>query len=77
MMDTNELKIKIKEEAEKQGITLTEDELNAKVLEVSKMDQEKLDRLNGGGAVFNCTKEYLCWEDYICAIFDRDDPTFD
>ena len=47
-MDTNELRNRILEEARKKGKILTEDEINAAVLEVCKMDREKIDRVSGG-----------------------------
>ena len=68
-MDTNELKARILEEAKNQGITLTEDELNAKVLEISKMDPEKLERLSGG-KLFNCDYNNLCWSEAQCIVIN-------
>lgn len=66
-MDTNEIRAAILEEAKKHGIVLTEDELNAKILEISKMDPEKVERLNGGG-IFNCDRHDFCWSDYMCVF---------
>ena len=69
-MDTNELKKRIAAEAASHNINLTEDELNAKVLEASRIEPEKLDRLNGGWLA-NCDETYLCWSDYLCIAWNR------
>lgn len=69
-MSTNEIRDRILEEARQQGITLTEDELNAKVLEVSQIDPEKLDRVNGG-KLFNCDLVRYCWSEYRCSVFSK------
>lgn len=71
-MEANELKKRIFDEAATHGITLTEDELNAKVLEASRMDPGKLDRLNGGGRFVNCDTDLLCWSDYVCVTWNKE-----
>ena len=70
-MDTNELRARILEEAKHRGITLTEDELNAKVLEASQMDPEKIERLSGGKYVFNCDESLFCWSDFMCVTWSK------
>lgn len=71
-MNTNDLKKRISEEAQKKGISLTEDELNAKVLEASRMDSDKLERLSGGwDFVVCCDYDTFCWSDFLCITWDK------
>lgn len=76
-MNTNEIKDRIIKESRQNGITLTEDELNAKVLEASQMDPDKLERLSGGHifhcdtSEFNCDENYYCWSDYLCIAWSK------
>lgn len=70
-MDTNEIRERILEEARHHGLTLTEDELNAKVLEAGRLEPDKLERFNGSGGIFNCDRYNYCWSDYRCLTWNK------
>lgn len=71
-MNTNFIKDRILMEARQNGITLTEDQLNAKVLEASQIDPDTLERLSGGGLVFDCNRDHYCWSDYLCVTWNHE-----
>ena len=74
-MKAEELKKKIAEESARAGRALTEDELNAKVIEFSEMDSEALERVSGGhcsSLYGSCDSTFWCWRDDLCYVGERD-----
>ena len=70
-MKAVELKKKIEEESARAGIVLTEDELNAKVIEFSEMDPDALERVVGGlCSIFfgTCDRNHDCWSNEYCGL---------
>ena len=73
-MNTEEIKKKIAEESARAGMELTEDELNAKVIEFSEMDLDALERVSGGHCdIFfgDCDRNYNCWSNDYCGLAVR------
>ena len=73
-MNAAEIKKKIAEESARAGKVLTEDELNAKVIEFSEMDPDSMERVSGGHcSIFfgDCDKNYNCWSDDYCGLAVR------
>lgn len=70
-MKAEEIKKKIAEKSAKSGMVLSEDELNAKVIELSEMDPDSLERVCGGHcSIFfgNCDKNHDCWSNEYCGL---------
>lgn len=74
-MNKEEIKKKIAEESARAGTALTEDELNAKVIEFSEMDLDALERVSGGHCSTlygNCDSTFWCWSNDLCYVSERD-----
>ena len=64
-MDFEEMKKLVLDAAKEKGVTLDENELDAKLLEMSKLDPDELENVNGG----LCGQSWFQTCDVICVLF--------